>query len=115
EAYHKKCIDCHKKEKAGTLCSTCHIWKAKEKSLSFLPETCTIGSVSFSHSKHTERANCERCHHTGEATKCTDCHQKKTLNKPGAKCVFHRLCIICHKETKGPVSCKKCHRVRGKK
>ncbi|MFH0774920.1 MAG: cytochrome c3 family protein [bacterium] len=112
DAYHKKCIDCHKKEKAPTLCTTCHTWKTQDVSFAFLPEVCTIGSVSFSHSKHTKLSNCQRCHHTGDVTKCTECHQDSTLNKPGKKGAFHRLCILCHKETKGPVSCKECHKNR---
>ena len=121
EAYHKKCIDCHKEKKASTLCTICHSWK-KEKIIlsSFLPEVCIIGTstnVTFPHNKHMGIANCQKCHHMGEPRKCAECHKNLTLRKPDLKGAFHRRCILCHKETKehvketkGPAGCKECHK-----
>ena len=68
-----------------------------------------MGTVSFNHSGHQERADCVSCHHSGDFTSCTTCHGVDA-NAPKAKDAFHSLCKDCHSaEDRGPTKCMSCH------
>lgn len=70
----------------------------------------SMGTVTFNHAAHQERASdCTTCHHQGDFTSCRTCHNGEG-EAPKAKKVFHEKCKGCHAEMKsGPTKCKECH------
>jgi len=121
DAYHKQCMDCHKKQGKGPMgCTECHPANAK------LPEEIELGSLSdkydpapFDHGVHTDAvSDCSSCHHAstkpGKMDKCGACHLAKpgpdAKVKMGLKKAYHKQCIGCHKESdEGPTECTDCH------
>ena len=68
-----------------------------------------MGTVTFDHSAHQKRTDCETCHHTGDYAQCKSCHGVDP-KAPKAKVAYHKNCKDCHKELKkGPTKCKECH------
>jgi len=70
-----------------------------------------MGTVTFQHTAHQERAkqDCAICHHKGvEAGACRSCHDAKP-DVPKAKDAFHKVCKDCHKKMNGPTKCNGCH------
>lgn len=87
--------------------------------LVFAQETILIDKIAklypplkFTHEKHMEIAegDCKKCHHfSGDKTPpCSACHAEGKI-AVNLKEAYHGLCIKCHKEMAGPVSCKDCH------
>lgn len=135
EAYHGKCMGCHKKMEMGpTGCNECHakqtlkvplvIQTTTKKSSKTGPETLSLNRlemkyepVVFSHEMHTLLAeDCATCHHhstAGETPSCAECHgapfNPENLNLPGLKGAYHLQCMGCHKEMGAPVGCTECH------
>ncbi|MGB2697611.1 MAG: cytochrome c3 family protein [Candidatus Zixiibacteriota bacterium] len=135
EAYHGKCMGCHKEMEVGpTGCTECHakltkksppkIQPTAEKKSKTGPETLTLSrlekkyeAVIFSHEIHnliTE--DCATCHHhspAGQTPSCDKCHDApfdpENLNMPGLKGAYHLQCVGCHKETGAPAGCTECH------
>jgi len=124
DAYHNTCRGCHSKTAGPTGCLECHHQGkgAQVKSLQGTgPVTFTIGDIAniyqpvkFPHRKHALLVGeCTTCHHTGTPSACIECHQKpfdpKNLNMPGIKGAYHRNCLLCHRQAKGPMGCRECH------
>ena len=69
--------------------------------------------IVFNHKAHVEKYNteCIDCHHKGTYKKCNACHlkrdQKNIINIKGA---FHQQCHDCHRKTRGPKACGRCHK-----
>jgi DnaJ-class molecular chaperone len=79
-----------------------------------------MGTVTFPHKAHSERAKCAECHHglkEGETPKaCSACHGKEAKDKsPKLADAAHKVCRTCHEKTvaagkKAPgKECKACH------
>jgi len=70
--------------------------------------------VAFTHRAHANHygLKCVDCHHTGENTKCSQCHlirdQAAIINLKGA---FHQQCLGCHRKLSGPLGCSRCHKI----
>lgn len=77
----------------------------------------TYQPVRFSHALHTALApDCGACHHHHSELEptppCRECHgrQSGSLERPGLKGAYHRLCMQCHREAgSGPLECESCH------
>lgn len=72
------------------------------------------GGLDFTHKTHVDyvKNDCKKCHHTGENSTCTGCHDAtgSKANGMNAKTAFHKQCKDCHKaEAKGPTACTGCH------
>jgi len=78
----------------------------------------SYGDVPFDHTAHSGVTDCATCHHTGEMSKCSTCHQKKpsAATEITAKAAAHnatseRSCTGCHKkQSAGPTKCTECHK-----
>jgi len=120
-AYHKRCITCHKEsKKAPRNCMDCHKIKKhpKTKEVFILDDLSEkYGSVTFLHKGHIKMGiECGSCHHIlGEKPKaCKACHIKPYKNTPGLRGAYHRKCLACHsKMKKGPLKCTGCHKKNG--
>jgi hypothetical protein len=73
--------------------------------------------VAFPHAKHMARIDCAKCHHTGDNSKCGNCHKHNAGDRALAfKLISHsasneRACAGCHLTMKvGPTRCAECHR-----
>ncbi len=128
---HLFCKNCHKEKnrelgksgKAPIRCEDCHHVPAskmshKKYTTVKLPKTGHRKPViAFNHRYHVERygTECIDCHHKGQNRNCSDCHlrrdQGEIINIKGA---YHQQCHDCHRKTKGPKACSRCHiRVKG--
>ncbi len=68
--------------------------------------------IKFNHQAHIEKYNteCIDCHHKGTNKKCSTCHKKRDVgNVINLKGAYHQQCHDCHRKTKGPRSCGRCH------
>lgn len=68
-----------------------------------------MGTVTFDHAAHKDRADsCKDCHHNGMKA-CLTCHDGDKA--PAAKKAYHQTCKGCHEESgQGPVKCTGCHK-----
>ena len=124
DAYHGRCIGCHKRLSGPIECAGCHNKKNRELNLLSLKTISNIyGPANFSHGKHIDAvSDCALCHHQAEGnngiTACKECHEAAPVytykgadrkNSLGLKGAYHGLCVSCHKKTAGPVDCAGCH------
>jgi hypothetical protein len=131
DAYHQRCIGCHKELGTGpTGCAECHTKKVVQeapmkKQAEKGPELSILNAlekiyepVTFSHGMHTLVADdCATCHHHSEpgvTLACKECHgvpfDPKNLDMPGLKGAYHLQCMGCHREIgSGPLGCTECH------
>lgn len=129
DAYHGRCIGCHRKTGGPSACAGCH--KKKNEKL----DTLTLSAIShlftpvrFSHGSHVDALHdCAVCHHhsKGNGTAaCNGCHEAEMVytykgserkTGLGLKGAYHVLCVGCHKKSGGPVSCDACHDRRAQK
>jgi len=137
QAYHNKCIGCHKAVKKGPMhCAECHTKSETQKKIAVADLTADHGPdtsllyhiaakyepIEFNHKEHTENTDgCASCHHKEtpvEATAaCRSCHDVKESTKSPKKTslldAYHGQCIACHKEEdSGPTDCLDCHTER---
>ncbi|MGA9770540.1 MAG: photosynthetic reaction center cytochrome c subunit family protein [Blastocatellia bacterium] len=89
-----------------------------------MPEIVTFRAVAlganqlvFPHAKHISSLDCAKCHHTGETSKCGNCHKHNGGDaKLAFKSISHsvksdRACAGCHVAmSAGPTKCDQCHR-----
>lgn len=100
---------------------TFHTLDEAVKTVTF-PAAGGYGKVVFAHRAHAEMAEmdggCVSCHHYNQASaiqKCGDCHSPErlrdgdALSRPDLRGARHRLCLTCHREEGGKVSCGRCH------
>jgi len=124
-AYHRQCMDCHRKWSFDTSCDPCHAVNSDKQNIQKLsgkshpkieePEK-VVYETSFNKGKyvtffHNEHINlygkeCKDCH-TNSA--CADCHSVKKVEK-SAKTLeeHHATCSKCH-DTKSTNKCDYCH------
>lgn len=121
-AYHRHCIDCHRKWSHENNCLLCHARRTKENPSPKAPaspypplkqpgkmvyKTKYHGTVvTFFHTDHTKlfRIPCENCHVDAPCEECHDRKRTKPAVKPG-----HETCSKCH-DTVTKSQCVKCHR-----
>ncbi len=116
------CVDCHMLPEADA--GVAHT--GPDDSLLLFREEQKIAPVLFSHFTHASKDGykiaCDQCHHTGDNSACTDCHERFDEWEDDGKVVpkswhaYHLQCKGCHKETlkakpaaKAPIKCKGCH------
>ena len=89
-----------------------------------MPETVTFRAIAlganqlvFPHARHVAALDCAKCHHTGETSKCGNCHKHNSGDaKLAFKTISHsptsnRACAGCHLAmSAGPTRCGECHR-----
>lgn len=134
-AYHRQCMDCHRKWSHETGCNSCHTPKkdlkgtqkeqikkkisGKDHPVILEPTNITYQTnsdkgklVTFYHDDHTKSfgLSCTNCH---KQESCTKCHDVNRNNDNKTKSVVtkksfdeqHKNCISCHREDK----CGSCH------
>jgi len=129
-AYHRQCLDCHKRWSSDTGCRSCHALRSDADPLAARsgkerrgvrshpvvakPSRLVLASgyeqgplVTFYHNEHVDLfgLECSQCH-TSEG--CTRCHQKNasTSARPVAVNNGHQACERCH-DVNG--RCDRCH------
>lgn len=129
DAYHNRCIGCHKEMSGPVECAGCHSEKKKEMHVMYLKTISNLyGPAVFTHGRHIDTVgDCASCHHQMEGSKvsrCKECHEAAPVYKYkgqerktdlGLKGAYHGLCVGCHKESSGPVGCVECHKKQVKK
>lgn len=129
-AYHRQCMDCHRKWSGSTDCVECHqpVKKESDKNkqtkssakkvhtklespakIEFKTPKAKYNIVTFFHKEHIElfALDCLSCH-TNES--CVKCHDKRPVNLKPKRTVDkkHKLCSSCH-DTKSNNNCQSCH------
>lgn len=127
-AYHRECIDCHKKWSHESKCQSCHklnnIKEKKElkffekykieepKILTFQTSDEKAPVVTFFHSLHTNltKLECNDCHRNVTCEKCHDVNkpEKFEFKKPE---IPHETCSGCHNPER---KCELCHSVKAR-
>ncbi len=79
---------------------------AEDKGAAQIKYETKLGTVTFEHAAHQERADCVACHHTGGYEPCKSCHDG--TKAPKAKDAFHKNCKECHKQKAAEFDGKKC-------
>lgn len=123
-AYHRHCMDCHRKWSHGNACEVCHAKRGEGPKITLTrglkspyPKLEIPGKivyqtknkntkVTFLHGDHVKEfgISCETCHAGATCEKCHDRTRKKPPLTPG-----HKVCSGCH-DTKTKTLCAKCHR-----
>jgi len=139
-AYHRQCLECHKKMESGPLgCEDCHKKRAagpvvqEDLAKKYAYEIMTLGHLEdgfepsvFNHLQHTKTTgDCSECHHLRTphevAAPCRECHTRRVTAEgdktPGLKDAYHQQCIACHKEAaktgqKVALNCVECHKAK---
>jgi hypothetical protein len=131
-AYHRQCMDCHRKAGSGPLaCEGCHTPGSSSADLPKLaaenaPKTAVLGHlvqdyqpVRFDHATHAALPGtaCKACHHKpGEVdpfAPCRECHGRDPGGVLPLKDAYHRQCQGCHgPRSKVPLDCTDCHAKR---
>lgn len=85
--------------------------------ISFRAIALGANKVVFPHDKHMAALDCSKCHHTGETSKCGNCHKHNGGDaKLAFKAISHstaspRACAGCHLTmSAGPSRCVECHK-----
>jgi len=141
-------IDCSRRESClqgyHDFCSGCHLQRHGQK-LEAGPTDCggchrpatpppAVVKMFFDYSLHQRHVitmqekgrnpqprPCDRCHHTGEANACFECHlQKDQEGVPSWRKVAHLDCLNCHLDrsrenlSTGPFDCAACHQAEAR-
>ncbi len=87
------------------------------ETVNFRAMALNANQVVFPHAKHVATLDCAKCHHTGETSKCGNCHKHnggdarlafKQISHPPAN---NRTCAGCHVAMHaGPTRCADCHK-----
>jgi hypothetical protein len=129
DAYHGRCIGCHKELSGPVECAGCHNAKKRELDVLYLKTISNIyGPAYFPHGRHIDAvSDCALCHHQAEDNRtsaCKGCHDASPVYKYkgndrrtelGLKGAYHGLCVGCHQKASGPVGCVDCHKKQGQK
>ena len=93
-------------------CSTCHHFFDLHYNETVVPaDKCDACHASSEFDKISRNFPCDTCHlpQTSFKISLIQIEEGNQVVVPNLKAAYHRRCIDCHKETKGPLGCTDCH------
>ncbi|NQU68469.1 MAG: cytochrome c3 family protein [Candidatus Marinimicrobia bacterium] len=134
-AYHRQCLNCHREWSHETECSTCHLVKREQETISIVPDpTDIMGAyhprieaeeryvystnypnfpiVTFHHTDHVDLFG-EKCVDCHSGNSCLRCHENGGSDEPPHIENLHskQTCCNCHTQAcREPDQCIFCHK-----